>query len=160
MAILDSPSPVLAAAAGHHARLRARLTQLAEGFIDAIDTYSSSAAVHHELVAFLRDELLPHVEMEDALLYTAARTDATSLLVRAMQDEHRMIEAIIKEVEKATTPVEAAIAVGALVVLCDVRIKQEDTHLLPALEATGIDLTELLKNHPEITGHASKHEST
>lgn len=63
-----------------------------------------------------------------------------------------MIAALIDEIECATTPVDAAVAAGALVVLCDVRIEQENVHLLPALEDAGLDLAGLLGSHPEIIG--------
>lgn len=56
---LDAPSPVLAAAAAHHADLRTRLTELTEAFIAAIAAGSSDAAPGGKLVAFLRTELLP-----------------------------------------------------------------------------------------------------
>jgi hypothetical protein len=151
-ATLESPSPALAAAAAHHADLRARLTQLTEAFIGAIAVGASDVAPGGDLVAFLRTELLPHAEVEDALLYTAVRTDRTALLTRAMQDEHRMIAALVDEVEQATTPMEATVAAGALMVLCDVRIEQENVHLLPALEAAGLDMARLLGGHPEIVG--------
>ena len=156
---LDSPSPILAAAAAHHADLRTRLTERTEAFIEAIAAGSSAEAARTELIAFLRTELLPHAEVEDALLYTAVRTDTTALLVRAMQDEHRMIAALIDEVEQATTPIDAAVAAGALVVLCDVRIEQENVHLLPALEAAGLDLVDLLGSHPEIVGNTTARPS-
>ena len=156
---LDSASPVLAAAAAHHADLRTRLTQLTETFIGAIAAGSSDPAPGGELVAFLRTELLPHAEVEDRLLYTAVRTDRTALLVRAMQDEHRMIAALIDEVEQASTPMDAAVAAGALVVLCDVRIEQENVHLLPALEAAGLDLAGLLGGHAEIVGKSAARPS-
>lgn len=156
---LDSPSPVLAAAAAHHAVLQARLTQLTEAFIEVIAAGSSFEVARGELIAFLRSELLPHAEVEDTLLYTAVRTDTTALLVRAMQDEHRMIAALIDEVEQATTPMDAAVAAGALVVLCDVRIEQENVHLLPALEAAGLDLAGLLGNHAEIVGETTARPS-
>lgn len=152
-------SPILAAAAAHHADLRTRLTQHTEAFIGAIAAGSSFEVARRELIAFLRTELLPHAEVEDALLYTAVRTVTTGPLARAMQDEHRMIAALIDEVEQATTPMDAAVAAGALVVLCDVRIKQEDVHLLPALEAAGIDLSELLGHHPEIVGQTTASHS-
>lgn len=156
---LDAPSPVLAAAAAHHADLRARLTQLTEAFIGEIAAGSSAPGPAGELITFLRTELLPHAEVEDSLLYTAVRTDRTALLVRAMQDEHRMIAVLVDEVEQATTPMDAAIAAGALVVLCDVRIEQENVHLLPALERAGIDLAELLGDHPEIVGKTTARPS-
>ncbi|HET7388949.1 MAG TPA: hemerythrin domain-containing protein [Nocardioidaceae bacterium] len=149
---LDAPSPVLAAAAAHHADLRARLTELTETFIAAIAAGASDPAPGGKMIAFLRNELLPHAEVEDQLLYTAVRTDRTALLVRAMQDEHRMIAALIDEIEQATTPMDAAVAASALVVLCDVRIEQESVHLLPALKDAGLDLAGLLGGHPELVG--------
>lgn len=149
---LQAPSPALAAAAAHHAGLRARLTELTEAFIATITAGTSDPTPGDTLMAFVRTELLPHAEVEDQLLYTAVRTDRTALLVRAMQDEHRMIVALADEIECATTPMDAAVAAGALVVLCEVRIEQENVHLLPALEDAGLDLASLLRNHPKIIG--------
>ena len=157
---LDSPSSVLAAVADHHAELRTRLTECTEAFIGSITQTTVPEAAESELVAFmrselvtfLRSELLPHIEMENDLVYAAGRTEAASLLVRSMHDEHRMIEALIDEIEHAPKLMDAAIAAGALVVLCDVRIEQENIHLLPALQAAGIDLVELLGNHVELVG--------
>ena len=161
---LDSPSAVLAAVADHHAELRARLAECTEAFIGSITqtTVPKAAAkpadselvafLRSELVTFLRSELLPHIEMENDLVYAAGRTEAASLLVRSMHDEHRMIEALIDEIDHASKLMDAAIAAGALVVLCDVRIEQENIHLLPALQAAGIDLVELLGNHAELVG--------
>jgi hypothetical protein len=67
-----------------------------------------------------------------------------------------MIAALIDEVGQAATGLEAAIAAGALVVLCEVRIEQEDRHLLPALEAAGLDLARLLGEHAELVGEPSE----
>jgi hypothetical protein len=152
----DFPSPGLAAAVSHHRELRAGLTRRTEAFVSAVGAGSAFGEEHRELLEFLRGELLPHVDVEDALLYTAVRTDRTALLVRAMQDEHRMIAALIDEVGQAATGLEAAIAAGALVVLCEVRIEQEDRHLLPALEAAGLDLARLLGEHAELVGEPSE----
>src|SRR5665811_807725 len=76
----------------------------------------------------------------------------TSLLVRAMTDEHRMMVALIDEVDQAATAIDAAVAAGALVVLRDVRIEQENRLLLPALAEAGVDITTLLNETPEIIG--------
>lgn len=149
---LDSVSSARSAVVTHHAALRHRLHELTEQFISAIDTGVPTTATRQELVTFLRTELLPHAELEDALLYTGVRTDRTALLVRAMQDEHRMITDLVDRVERADAGLEAAIAAGALVVLCDVRIEQENNHLLPTLETAGLDLNSLLGSHPELVG--------
>lgn len=146
------PSAALVAATAHHATLLERLTERVEAFVEAMRSGSSPDPSRRELLAFLRADLVPHTRVEDALLYKAVRTDRTVLLARAMQDEHRMIAALIEEVEQATSTVDAVIAAGALVALCEVRIAQEDTHLLPTLEAAGLDLGGLLGGRPELVG--------
>ncbi|QDP96875.1 hypothetical protein FOE78_13975 [Microlunatus elymi] len=152
MTTLTTPSPVLAAAAAHHDSLLTDLSRLTEAFITAVTEGPASQLQRAALVAFLHAELLPHAESEDALLYTAVRTPRTALLTRAMQDEHRMMRALVDEVEHAGSPMDAAVAASALVVLSEVRIAQENEHLLPSLEAAGLDLSRLLDGHPEITG--------
>ncbi|MBO0812145.1 MAG: hemerythrin domain-containing protein [Microlunatus sp.] len=148
---LDPPSPALTAARTHHDDLRAGLTELTESFMTAVADGGPTRTARDRLVRFLRTELLPHVEAEKAVLYGAADIPATALLTRAMHDEHRMMAALVKEVEQSTT-IEAVIAAGALVVLCDVRIHQENEELLPSLAAAGLDLDGLFDKHPEIAG--------
>lgn len=150
---LDSRSPALAAAKTYHDDLRAGLTELTESFIAAVTDGGPTRTARDRLVSFLRTELVPHTEAEEALLYEAAETPATALLTRAMRDEHRMMAALIKEVEQGRT-MESVVAAGALVVLCDVRIQQENEQLLPSLAAAGLDLGGLVANRPEIVGPA------
>lgn len=152
-------SQVTAAAEAHHAELRDRLTQRTEALVAAVATRTPHEPAQRKLVDFLRAELLPHAEVEEDLLYAAASTEPTTLLVRAMQDEHRMLAALIDEVEQTTNPMDAAMAAGALVVLCDVRIEQENRHLLPALAEAGVDLTALLQEAPEIIGDTPRSTS-
>lgn len=146
------PSAALVAVAAHHAGLLERLTQRVEAFVETVRSGSPPEPARSELLAFLRTELVPHMRVEDALLYRAVRTIRTALLARAMQDGHREILALIDEVERGATPVDAAVAAGALASQCRVRISQEETHLLPALEAAGLDLSELLGDRPELVG--------
>lgn len=143
---------VTAAAEAYHAELQAGLARRTEALVAAVATRTPHESAQRELVDFLRAELLPHAEVEETLLYAAASTEPTALLVRAMQDEHRMLAALIEEVEHATNGMDAAVAAGALLVLCDVRIEQENRLLLPALAAAGVDLNTLLTDYPEIVG--------
>ena len=149
---------VATATESHHQVLRDALVRRTEALMAAVTTRRPHAAARHELLEFLHDELLPHADVEEALLYAAGDADATTLLVRAMQDEHRMLIALVTEITSATDPMEMAIAAGALVILFDVRAHQEDRYLLPALAAAGVDLTSLLAGAPEIVGTA--HEAT
>lgn len=150
---LNPESPALTAVKTHHDDLRAGLTELTESFIAAVADSGPTRPARDRLVSFLRQELLPHAEAEEHLLYGAAPTPTTALLIKAMHDEHQMMAALIKEVEHSTT-MESVIAAGALVVLCDLRIQQENEQLLPSLAAAGLDLDGLFDEHPEIVGPA------
>lgn len=143
---------LISAAEAHHAQLRSRLNELTEAFVGAVAVHQPYDWEQAELVEFLHAELLPHADVEQELVYAAAETEQTRLLVGAMQDEHRMFTNLVDEVEHAVTVTDAVIAAGALVVLSEVRIQQEDRHLLPALAASGVDLQRLLSDHPEIIG--------
>lgn len=143
---------VTTAAAAHHADLRTRLTKHTNALVAAVATRTGHESAQRTLVDFLRTELLPHVRMEETLLYAAVGTEQTALLVRAMEDEHRKIVGLIDEVEQAGNGTDVAVAAGALAALCDVRIEQENRHLLPALAEAGVDLSALLTDSPEIVG--------
>ncbi|HET7326596.1 MAG TPA: hemerythrin domain-containing protein [Nocardioidaceae bacterium] len=149
---IDPISPAAAAVEAHHAQLRTRLTERTDALIDAVARHRPHEEPRRELVDFLRTDLLPHVEAEESLLYTAAAAAPIQLLARAMEDEHRMVRALIDEVAQTTDGMDAAAAASALVVLCDVRIEQEDRLLLPALTEAGVDLATVLGDHPEIVG--------
>ncbi len=142
----------LSAAREQHARLRAGLVERTE---DLIAKVSSGAPFHQAqqgLVDYLNRELLPHIEVEENLLYTGTATPQIALLVQAMQDEHRMVQRLIEELSESSSGTDVLCAASALVVLCDVRIEQEDQLLLPALSAYGLDLAAVLGDHPEIVG--------
>ncbi|QGN32049.1 hemerythrin domain-containing protein [Microlunatus sp. Gsoil 973] len=154
MLTLD-PSSSLVAVKGRHADLRAGLSGLTEAFITAVGDGVPSRTARDRLVSFLRTELLPHTEAEESLLYDAATRPETALLSRAMRDQHRTMTALIDEVEQGAT-MDAVVAAGALVVLCDLRIQQENEQLLPSLAATGLDLDGVLGTHPEIVGNRQR----
>lgn len=148
-------SATLEAVTSHHGELLARLTGRVEAFVEAVRSGRAPGPPRAELLDFLRAELVPHARAEDELLYRAVRTAKTALLARAMQDQHQLIATLVDRVEHAGTDMEAALAAGALAAVCEVRITQEDAHLLPALEAAGLDLSELLGHRPELVGHGT-----
>lgn len=150
----DTNTTAMAAAREHHARLRAGLVERTEALVAAVSARRPFHQAQHDLVGYLRHELLPHVEVEESLLYTGTATQQIALLVRAMQDEHRMVRTLIDELSHTTDGTDALCVASALVVLCDVRIEQEDRLLLPALAAYGLDLATVLGDHPEIVGDA------
>lgn len=146
------PTQALAAVRTRHDDLLAGLTELTASFVATVSDKGPTRMARDRLVSFLRTELLPHAEAEAALLH-AARTPATALLAQSLQHEHRMMAALIKEVQQGST-MDAVIAAGSLVVLCNLRIRQENEQLLPSLATAGLDLGGMLGAHPEIVGRA------
>lgn len=144
--------PALTAARTHHEDLRHRLVRHTEYLIATVATKAPHAPAQRRLMEFLHDELMPHAAAEEDLLTAAAETEATALLARAMLDEHRLLAALVGVVERATDPLDAAIAAGSLAVLFDVCALLEDQELLPALAETDVDLAGLFRDAPEITG--------
>lgn len=143
---------VTTAAENHHDELRDRLAVRVELLLTAVVGHRPHEAAREDLVTFLREELLAHTEVEEGLLYSAGDRGPTALLVAAMQDEHRMLATLAAEIERATDPMEVVLAAGALVVLFDVCVHQENRYLLPALAEAGVDLGTLLGRVPEVVG--------
>ncbi|CCG05662.1 hemerythrin domain-containing protein [Blastococcus saxobsidens] len=145
---------ITAAAEIHHEDLRDRLVRHTQSVITAVTAHWPYEPARQDLVDFLNDELLAHTEVEEGLVYTAGENDRTALLVAAMLDEHRMMGALVREIEQATDGIDVALAAGALVVLYDVCVHQENRYLLPALADAGVNLTALVEDVPEIVGTA------
>jgi len=136
--------PAVTAAQTNHEELRHALVRHTEYLIAAVASNTPFEPAQHRLVEFLRTELLPHTAEEEDLIDVAADTTSTGLLAHVMQDEHRLIGVLSRVVERATDPIDAAVAAGALAVLFDVCVLLEDDHLLPALSGTDVDLNALL----------------
>jgi iron-sulfur cluster repair protein YtfE (RIC family) len=143
---------VTAAAESHHESLRDGLVTRTELLITAVASRRSYDSARQELVEFLRDELLVHMQVEADLLYSAGERGQSALLVAAMLDEQRMMATLVRQIDEATDPLDVVIAAGALVVLFDVCADQENRYLLPALAAAGVDLPVLLQEAPEVVG--------
>ena len=137
--------PAVTAAQSRHEELRRDLVRHTEYLIAAVGSNAPHAPAQDRLVEFLRTELLPHAAEEEDLLDVAADTETTGLLAHLMQDEHRLLGVLCRVVERATHPVDAAVAAGALAVLFDLCVLLEDDHLLPALSGTDTDLGALLR---------------
>ncbi|RBY84929.1 hypothetical protein [Blastococcus sp. TF02A-30] len=140
----------------HHEDLRDRLVWRTEALICAVADRRPYESAYQDLVEFLDDELLPHMEVEAGLLFTAGGNATTALLIAAMQEEHRMMTTLVREIERASNAMDLAIATGSLVVLFDVCAHQEDRYLVPALTEAGVDLGTLVENAPEIVGAISE----
>jgi len=144
----------------HHAELAAGLAATVERLLAATDRSDADAVsvARDTVVAFCRQELLPHADSEERVLYPAARAlEPGRLLVEAMVTEHRTINNLVEEIARAEDPVRAAAAARALEVLFSSHLTKENELLVPMLVAApGISVAALLTTmHRHASGSAA-----
>lgn len=137
----------------HHGRIRAELT----GLVDALSSVVAACEPHEparrELVTFLRNELLLHLETERKLLYVVGSSfEPTEKLADSMAIGHRQILERFHLLEKRDSGMDLAVAAGTILALIELRLETENTVLLPALAASGVELETLLAGRTEILG--------
>ena len=115
-----------------HAALLDALNDRTQALVDALAAHDSCARPRRELLEFLRDKLIPHIDFEADTLY---RRDDQSigLLVQALEVQHYVINLLIDEIAASDDCMNIAVSASSLVAMCTARIQQEDHILLPAL---------------------------
>ncbi|MFC0865404.1 DUF2249 domain-containing protein [Sphaerimonospora cavernae] len=139
----------------HHRKLGRTMADHALTIGRAVDQLSSPTARQATLVAFCREEILPHAIAEERTLYaTGAKLTEAALLVRAMMGEHTELRDLVDALEQARTPGEIAGAAAALNAMFQSHLVKENDILLPALVDAGVDLGALLGGMHEILGES------
>ncbi|MPV35996.1 hypothetical protein [Georgenia subflava] len=123
-----------------------------DALLAAVAAQEAHEPARDDLVDFLHGEVLPHTTAEGVIFCDSAPDMQTTLLAQAMAAQQRQLVAFAGEVARARTGMDAAMAASALVALFMMRAEEEDTVLLPALAAAGIDLADLLAHQPQILG--------
>lgn len=142
----------------HHAQLGRTMADHAITVRRSVDRLMSPADPQARMVAFSRDEVVPHALAEEGTLYRAAvAVPEADLLVRAMLEEHRVLQRLVDELAAARTPGEAAGAASALNTLFQSHLDKENELLLPALLRADVDLGSLLDGMHEILGGHGEH---
>lgn len=154
----------LAAAAAvrqHHAQLAAELERHTRSLLDLVDgDYLLKAErTRQDLLAFLRQELVPHALAEEGTLYPAAAARPEGKpLVDGMLDEHRAITALVDEVAGSASLIRAAAAARAVSTLFATHLAKENDLVLPMLAgAPDVSLADLLAGMHDLLG-ADAHE--
>ena len=140
----------------HHAQMAGTLA-LKAGSLAALARSGRAdelAALRDDLVAWGRDELLPHARAEEQSIYrAAAERDEGRLLVEAMLAEHVVIGGLVDDLARAADPVTAAVAAGALRAVFEVHLAKENEQVLPLLGAApDVSVAELLRGMHELLG--------
>jgi uncharacterized protein (DUF2249 family) len=158
----EADARAAAAVEQHHAEMAGRLQALVEGLLTEVESGNAGAAVaaRGSLVAWLREDLMPHALAEEKAMYPAAHgTERGRLLVDGMLAEHVSIGALVDEVEQAPTPVRAAAAARALRALFESHLAKENELVLPLLAADpAVSVADLLGGmHELLGGHGHDH---
>jgi iron-sulfur cluster repair protein YtfE (RIC family) len=143
------------AAEEHHAELWAELTARVYAVIEAVARGADPEPSRGELLDYLTREVVPHLRTEERMVYNLARGAGERGLVAAMELDHRALLRQVESIKKAVTPLEAAMAARAFLVLFALRMEKEEKVLLPVLAERGLDVRELLEGRPEIVGTPS-----
>lgn len=112
-----------------------------------------------QLLAWCREELVPHALAEEGSLYRAAAEQAEArLLVEAMLAQHRAILGLVDALDGAKDASSAAVVAGALRALFEVHLAAENDQILPLLVAAPhVSVAELLGDLHEMVGGESGH---
>lgn len=140
----------------HHSALAATLTGHVTPLVNAADAGILRQVWQRrdELAAWLHDELLPHAYAEEASLYPAAADlPAGKLLVEGMLGEHRVIAALVADLEAAASPVVVAATAHALQAVFASHLTKENDLVVPLLVAADdVSLAGLLDGMHDIIG--------
>jgi uncharacterized protein (DUF2249 family) len=164
LVIASSEADAAAASAveQHHAQMAGALAVAVERLVAAASRGDTPAALtaRDALVAWCRQDLVPHALAEEKAMYPVAQAkDAGRLLVDGMLAEHTVITGLVDELAGSSDPVRAAAAAKALQVLFDSHLAKENELVLPLLVAApDVSVAELLHGMHELLGGDSHHE--
>lgn len=160
----EADAAAAAAIEQHHAELAGALAARVDAVLAAAVRINdaATATAGQSLVAWCREELLPHAVAEEQALYPAAAgLDRGRLLVDGMLTEHQALAGLVDELARAGDAVHAAAAARALQALFAVHLEKENELVLPLLtEAAGISLAGLLEGMHQALGGARESGAT
>lgn len=161
MTVTTHQDQTVQAIRAHHQQLSLALASASVQVGDAAERLGDAGRFRDQLMSLMRGEILPHAAAEERTLYAAAAdSERTALLVQAMIEEHRRLEALVDDLGGARTPVAMASLATAVRALFEAHLVKENDILLPALVSAGVDLAGLLSGMHEILGapeHSHEH---
>lgn len=153
MPLLRPSTSVTAAVLSHHARLAASVDVAVRNVHDLTLGLGDTRQARDDLLRLLRDEVLPHALAEERTYYAAgAGQPRTALLVAAMTQDHRRLEALVTHIAAADTALAACELATAFQALLEAHVSAENDLLLPALIEDGMNLESLLGSTPHLIG--------
>ncbi|MEO8850266.1 MAG: hemerythrin domain-containing protein [Allobranchiibius sp.] len=130
----------------HHAGLWSGLVGRVDAVVAAAsaDPGSEGRQLRDGLLDFLHGDVLAHLRTEEQILYSGAREAGLDALVTALELDHRFLMKLVTDIECSENVLQIALAGRALVTLVGLRIEKEETVLIPAMQAVGVEVSDLL----------------
>ncbi len=158
MASSEADARAAESVVAHHAEMSATLAAHVQQLV-AVASAGRAEEVGHTrdaLLAWCREDLVPHALAEEATLYPAGIEQAgCRLLVTAMLAEHQVILGLVDELTGAGDTVSTAAAARALRAIFESHLAKENDQLLPVLlAAPGVSVAALLEGMHEALGGA------
>ena len=146
----------------HHAAMAGALGGKVTALQRAAHRGEDAVAERDAVVAWARQELLPHAAAEEATIYAAAAERAEArLLVEALVADHRVITDLVDRVAEAPHAVAAAGAAFSREQLFLAHMAKENDQVLPFLAAEpSVSLASLLDGMHHELGHEGSHEGS
>jgi uncharacterized protein (DUF2249 family) len=147
---------VVHAIINHHAQLAEGLNQRVEVLLDLVDhgQLLEAEAARHDLLVYLRQEIVPHAQAEELALYPpAAALPEGRLLVAGMVDEHQALADLVAQLAAAKAPARTAGIAGATSALFAAHLHKENDFVLPLLlQAPDVRLASILAGMHDLLG--------
>ncbi|MDP3972341.1 MAG: hemerythrin domain-containing protein [Candidatus Nanopelagicales bacterium] len=155
-------SQMAEAVISHHAAMVGRVDELVGAVAAAITAGVETGTARDAVVAYFRNEVLPHAKAEESTLYeAAARNDRARMLIETMTVEHDTIAESISRLEQAEESGAVGAAAGALDALFTTHVGRENDFVIPLLAGDpSVSLAGLVEGlHELIGGEESQSES-
>ncbi len=140
----------------HHAAMAGALGVRVSAVQQAARSGQDVTTSRDAVVAWSRDELLPHAAAEEQTIYAAAAVRPEGrLLVEALVADHRLIARLVDRLAAAADAITAVGAASSLESLFLAHMAKENEQVLPFLAAdTSVSVSDLLGGmHHELGGH-------
>lgn len=152
---MDQNSQAVAKIKAHHATLLHGLRERCETLLGTAVQGRDVKAAQAEMLSYLRDEIVPHAEAEEATIYQRGlELPELVPLIRAMVAEHERLRSLTASLGAAKPAVSAAALGLAITEMFAVHADKENDLLLPRLASEpGVSVHQLLGDmHARLEG--------
>lgn len=148
----------------HHAELAGGMATHVNRVLQSASVTQTGDVIAHAraLADWCKRELLPHaLAEEDSVYASASALPELDQLITSMRHEHQLLAQLVSELATSDNPADLIAKTGAVSVLFDAHLREENELVLPALAANpNISLSALLDEmHTALTASVASEEA-